>query len=241
MLRRQKHALSQRTTPFACTLFRLELLREPHRHTPFPRRPQIGRTNTMHQYRVIRSRANAWKAVWCMCFFPFFSLKNQQFGFAPNLFFWPVEALGSSELNTSLGYTFAPPTRPKSQDIPAIPSLKRQKEAPIRGGRFVILRSSLLYSIGAPRYLDAGKTARKVSLSHPFLCAPHASKKGLESSVPTCQQAKTETNDRSTPFCPYTGFAMHKLSVQDILELGPGYPGIWVADVPEISCPQTFS
>ena len=36
--------------------------------------------------------------------------------------------------------------------------------------------SLVLQCLGVPRYPDAGKTARKVSLSHPFLCAPNASK-----------------------------------------------------------------
>ena len=53
-----------------------------------------------------------------------------------------------------------------------------------------------------------GKTAREVSLSHPS-CVPQVL--GLESSVSLCQQAKHGKNDRSTPFCSYTGnsFAVH--------------------------------
>ena len=44
-------------------------------------------------------------------------------------------------------------------------------------GRFVILRFPLFYSVSESQATQIlGKTARNVSLSHPLLCAPNASK-----------------------------------------------------------------
>ena len=84
---------------------------------------------------------------------------------------------------------------------------KRGKSGGVKQGRFVILRFPLFCSVwGSQDAQMLGNTARKVALSRPFLCAPNASKKlGFESSVPICWQAKHGENDKSTPFCPYTG------------------------------------
>ena len=47
----------------------------------------------------------------------------------------------------------------------------------VKQGRFVILRFPLFCSVwGSQTTQIQGKTARKVSLSHPLLCAPNASK-----------------------------------------------------------------
>ena len=51
--------------------------------------------------------ANTWKALWCISIFPFFPL-SQKYGCTPKPLFWPVEALGFTELKTTSVYTFAP-------------------------------------------------------------------------------------------------------------------------------------
>ena len=65
-------------------------------------------------------------------------------------------------------------------------------------GRFVILSFPLFYSIWGS---DAAKNRTKSVLSHPFLCAPNASKnKDLRAVSPN---ASRQSTGKMTPFCPY--------------------------------------
>ena len=68
----------------------------------------------------------------------------------------------------------------KSASSHPLPKNRLLKENPVWGVKqagFVILRFPLFCSVwGSQDIQMLGRTARKVSLSHPFLCAPNASK-----------------------------------------------------------------
>ena len=70
----------------------------------------------------------------------------------------------------------------------------------------------VLQCLGVPRYPDDGKTARKVSLSHHFLCAPDDSKnQDLRAVSPYAsrQSAGNMTNRPLLPMCtPTTSFGV---------------------------------
>ena len=73
-------------------------------------------------------------------------------------------------------------------------------------GSIAIFAFPLFYSIwGVPNYPEARKkSARQASLSHPFLCAPNASK-NYDLRAVSPKAGRHKRTDKLTPFCAYTG------------------------------------